>query len=98
MDGVSHLHVVEDEEQRLCGKPLEEFTAVHVWWRVLAVVGLARVGVPLEVVPAGSDTISYVRMTSVNKAHTSVNAPAHPMHTSMHTRTHARTRTHTPLT
>lgn len=54
-----HLHVVEDEEQRLCRKPLEEFTAVHVWWRVLAVVGLARVGVPLEVVPAGRETMSY---------------------------------------
>ena len=99
-----NLHVVEDEEQRLCGKPLEEFTAVHVWWRVLAVVGLARVGVPLEVVPAGSDTISYVRMTSVNKAHTSVNAPAHPMHTHvctqarMHAHTHAHAHTHTPLT
>ena len=56
-----HLHVVEYEEQGLRGQPLEEFTAVHVWWWVLAVVGLGQVRIPLKVVPTCSNTIKRHR-------------------------------------
>ena len=56
---LSHLHVIEDEEQRLCGESLEEFTAVHVWWRVLAVMRLSWIGVPLKVVPTSESAIKY---------------------------------------
>ena len=52
-----HLHVIEDEEQRLCGESLKEFTAVHVWWRVLAVMRLSWIGVPLKVVPTSESAI-----------------------------------------
>ena len=54
-----HLHVIEDEEQRLCGESLKEFTAVHVWWRVLAVMRLSWIGVPLKVVPTSANVIKY---------------------------------------